>query len=451
MNMKQMKWTGYIVSLVFILAIAALGCSNAQKQAQETPQAGTNTSGDKASSPQTSPPKEITVTLFSSSASLSEENFKASVADPVKKKFPHITVKLINQSDPKDLENRVVSGELPDIVQAAPGGLSSLLQLNIMEDLQPYIKKSNFDLNRLKPEVVKGVQVFAKDKFLFMPTVIVPGVMYYNQDIFDKFGTPYPKDGMTWPQTIDLAKKLTIQDNGVSYRGLGAPIGYQLSNNQLSLSTMDVGTGKATIDTAGWKNWFDVMSKIYAIEGNQAKTKAELDTVSNLFSKDKTVAMLAWASNTYSRFADVPGLKWDMATFPVFPGLPDTNIQLNANFLAMTTTSKQKDDAFKVISVLLSDEVQEEASKQGQLSVLKKAEINNAFAKDVAALKGKNVVAIYKPKLATPVVRSSWDGQLRGIVTEAFWQVVSGKEDINTALRNAQDTAQTFIDSQNKK
>lgn len=32
--------------------------------------------------------------------------------------------------------------------------------------------------------------------------------LYYNKDLFDKFGVSYPKDGMTWDEVLELNRQL---------------------------------------------------------------------------------------------------------------------------------------------------------------------------------------------------------------------------------------------------
>jgi maltose-binding protein MalE len=55
------------------------------------------------------------------------------------------------------------------------------------------------------------VQAYStKGEFLTMPYTVESAVMYYNKDLFDKFGATYPKDGLTWNETMDLARKLSI-------------------------------------------------------------------------------------------------------------------------------------------------------------------------------------------------------------------------------------------------
>src|SRR5699024_8042011 len=44
-------------------------------------------------------------------------------------------------------------------------------------------------------------------------------VMYYNKELFDRFGLGHPWDGMTWDETIALANEFTRND-GEQYVGL---------------------------------------------------------------------------------------------------------------------------------------------------------------------------------------------------------------------------------------
>ena len=53
-------------------------------------------------------------------------------------------------------------------------------------------------------------------------------VMYYNKKMFDDAGIAYPKDGWTWDEFSDAAKKLTKAD--------GSVYGYGLSSSYFQLT-----------------------------------------------------------------------------------------------------------------------------------------------------------------------------------------------------------------------
>ena len=46
-------------------------------------------------------------------------------------------------------------------------------------------------------------------KSSFLTKDYSPLAIYYNKDLFDKAGVPYPKDGWTWEDFQDTAVKLT--------------------------------------------------------------------------------------------------------------------------------------------------------------------------------------------------------------------------------------------------
>ncbi|OOR52490.1 sugar ABC transporter substrate-binding protein [Bacillus pseudomycoides] len=50
-------------------------------------------------------------------------------------------------------------------------------------------------------------------KLYGMPAGFTTRVIYYNKKLFDKANIPYPKDGWTWDEFVDTAKKLTDASN----------------------------------------------------------------------------------------------------------------------------------------------------------------------------------------------------------------------------------------------
>ncbi|KRG11740.1 hypothetical protein ACA29_15285 [Lederbergia galactosidilytica] len=65
-----------------------------------------------------------------------------------------------------------------------------------------------------------GIQALPFQSPRALPFQSPRNVMYYNKDIFDMVGEPYPEVGLTWPEAVELARKLTIERDGVQYRGL---------------------------------------------------------------------------------------------------------------------------------------------------------------------------------------------------------------------------------------
>jgi ABC-type glycerol-3-phosphate transport system substrate-binding protein len=67
--------------------------------------------------------------------------------------------------------------------------MGELFAYDLMTDITPLVKQTATDLN----------QVASDDGWLVgIPFTQQFSALYYNKDIFDKFGVSYPKDGMTW-------------------------------------------------------------------------------------------------------------------------------------------------------------------------------------------------------------------------------------------------------------
>jgi multiple sugar transport system substrate-binding protein len=104
--------------------------------------------------------------------------------------------------------------------------------------------------------------------------------------------------------------------------------------------------------------------------------------------------------------------------------------------MAITPASKHPDEAFKVIQVVTSDEVQAEAARNGRISVLQDPKYQTEYGKNMDYLKDKNVQAIFKAVPAKPFDPTSYDNQAQPVMTKAMNEVAKGK-DVNTALRDA--------------
>ncbi|MDR3247815.1 MAG: extracellular solute-binding protein, partial [Treponema sp.] len=75
-----------------------------------------------------------------------------------------------------------------------------------LADLTAYIRRDNIDL--------KTFNGLAERFSIGGKTVALPAnsnwyVLYYNKDIFDKAGIPYPSNDMTWEEYEALAKRLS--------------------------------------------------------------------------------------------------------------------------------------------------------------------------------------------------------------------------------------------------
>lgn len=379
----------------------------------------------------------IEIVFQDSTGNWTPEKFNKDYGSYITQKFPHISVKLLPYAKGSTVADLLPTGAQMDIIIGSPGVMyTNILNHGVQFDMTPLIQKHKYDLSRLNPEAVQLSRQVAKGGMYDIPFTMQPSPIVYNKDIFDKFGVPYPKDGMTWDDVFEIAKKLTRVDGGVQYRGLFVSIGHLNLRSQLSLNFLDPSTEKAVVDSDGWKQFYDNITRFFKLPGYELKADtATLAAQRNMWQKDKTVAM--WLPVSGAPVYE--GMNYDYAAFPEFRSLPNVGPQPYPASFYMTSMSKHKDDAFEVIASLTSDEFQLINSKKGNLTVLNNAEIKKAFGQDAPEYKGKNLKAMMPDRHAAPFVTGKYNGIAEAEMTSAFIGTVTGAKDLNTALRDASE------------
>lgn len=444
-----MKWMR-VLSLVLCCAVALFGCSG-----QSAPSSASGEGGDKASESAPALGNEpVTVKFAASAGMFPDEDFQRYVVDPVKKKYPQITLQRINTSTKgMSITDLVAAGDIPDIVANYPGPTASVLNdLGLVYNIEPLMKKYKFDIGRFAPEAVETLRIAGGQDYLAgLPAYTNAFALFYNKDIFDKFGVPYPKDGMYWEDVVEIAKKLTRTEGGTKYRGI-FPDGIGRIQQQLSIPFADFTTGKSLLNTDAWHEAFQMWGSLFMIPG---LTEGDFKVPNAGKNQDAfiggTLAMIASHTNLLFSLRKAPQVNWDMVTYPQNKKAPGVGQRLDSPILSITAQSKVKDAAFLVIDTILSDEVQTDMMRNGRMTVLKDEKIKQEFGKGLEEFKGKNLAAMTKLKFAvmTPF-KYLPDGDVDKILSTAFNAYIVNEKDLNTALREADEAMNKLIEEKKK-
>ncbi|MDF2716444.1 MAG: transporter substrate-binding protein [Paenibacillus sp.] len=424
-----------IPSLLAIVFLTAAGCSD-----QTT---------DKAKSPE--PQKEstepVTLKLYDIQ-SISDENLEKWFNGPLRKKYPYIKVEKIDKTN-NPLVDVIAAKQQVDLVMSASASIPSNMSVGIQKDMTLLLKNSNFDLSRFDPKALDFIRLLSNGGLFALPYSGQIGASYYNKDIFDKFGTAYPTDGMTWTQVIEMGKKLTRNEGGVQYRGFQAQDLIRLIF-PLSLNVINPSTNRSEINTAPYKRAFEVGKSIDSIPGNKPY---ETGGIFNAFLKNQTLAMVA-ATNwlTVPDFVtSAPNMNWDIAQYPSYEDRPNTFTMYDLQVLSMSGTTKYENAVMKLFEVFFSEEVQMQSSRSGAVPIFQDPKYKAAFAADLPFAKGKKLQSIFKSHWADGKQFSVYFNDVMKIANAEFANVLSDKKDINTALRDADEQINQFLDQQTKK
>jgi multiple sugar transport system substrate-binding protein len=398
---------------------------------------GKEAAGQKSgSAPQPAPAKVVDTTpvtlKFAVHLPITEE-FKQLYIEPIAKKYPHITLELMSASSFKAYDELIASGMVPDLYISFNGNMPGLKDRAINMDMKPLFQKNLVDLNRFEQNYLDDIQYAATDKGELYGLPIETGfhAMYYNKDIFNKFGAPYPKDGMTMEDALELAKKVTRIDNGVQYRGWDVASIVRMAQ-PLGLEYIDRKSEKAITSSESWKRVFELGKQIYSIPGNEPSKDSKKNGL-NGFINDRSIAMLNETSK-FSQLKEAQGLNWDVVQHPFYKDKPNIYGNSTVYMVGAVPTTKHMNQVLQVIEVLTSDEVQMNVSKSGRISPLKSEAVKKAFGQGDPSLKDKNIAGIVK---STPVKYPIYLYReiAEPITTKKFDAFFKGSDDVNTVLR----------------
>lgn len=222
-----MKWskkalTWLLVSLMLVLSLAACGSQNSPSTT--TQPAGETTTA--APTEATTIPKEPVTVI----TSLSEGELNADQIAQFESENPLIKLKL-EQLDGAKLAAELATNTAPDVIRMSGAfETSSYVIKGIAMDITKYIESSTvIKMDDLLPVV--NVFRFDGKNIGQGPIYGLPKdwsndyAIFYNKRCFDAAGVAVPDSNMalTWPEVMELAKKLTITKDGkVSQYGLSA-------------------------------------------------------------------------------------------------------------------------------------------------------------------------------------------------------------------------------------
>ncbi|GAA3411173.1 ABC transporter substrate-binding protein [Paenibacillus hodogayensis] len=394
------------------------------------------------------PPEPIELVMLQDGATITDDEFANYIAAPVRAKYPHITITMMrNNKGNEGLSNLISSGSFPDLIFTTYPQIKINRELGTAQDLNDMIQKFKMDTGKFDPAALQTSKIYGNSDHLFaLPFSLNFLATFYNKDLFDKFGVAYPKEGITWDEAIQLSKSFDRTLENISYRGLMTNGASDLST-QLSLPYVNAGTNKAQLTTDGWKRLLDLLKAINDVPGNKGAT---LDH----FLKDQTLAMVASYDARFAALEKLQGtsgqFNWNVTQYPSYPDKPNVSLASSGHFLIVSSLGKHKEEAFQVVDLLTSDDIQKLITENGRFTSLKNETIKSLYGKNMKSMQGKDIKAVFKSAFSPPFPPTKYDSFVITRLNEAVKKVTNGETDINSALREAEEAANRDIAAQPK-
>ncbi|WP_240647422.1 ABC transporter substrate-binding protein [Paenibacillus nanensis] len=395
----------------------------------------------------------VTLKFWNYGNTITDTEFNKLIVEPTKAKYPHITLERIKTDADTTPEDLVATGEIPDIIYTSSGpAYYRFLDIGIVQELDELIEKHKVDTSRIKPAILESIKSYTPEgKVIAIPLSFNLLITYYNKEIFDKFGVPYPSDEpKTWREWLELGRKLTVQDNGVQYLGidLGGPGNLVRS---LNLGNVDPATGRSSLADPGWSELYGLLKEQYELPGFIGPdNQIVYDRVT--FMEERRLAIRpSFLANMVGPLEELRQqgieLDWDIAPAPHFG---NNEVGGSIHSLILSNQSKHADDAFLVLALILSDETQRLVSRNGRVPSIINPELEKEFGADIEVLKGKKVENVFKLTAKPNNPPHPLDNELGELLTKAAEEIALGGRDVNSALRAAEEESNRIIDAWEK-
>jgi multiple sugar transport system substrate-binding protein len=291
---------------------------------------------------------------------------------------PDIDVKLIEASDREDLIARLstslAGGAPPDLFLMNYRFYGQFAAKGALEPLEPYVEDSEqFELEDFYRQ---AVDAFRWDgDVMCLPQNISSLVVYYNRDLFRRFGVALPRNAMQWADFVHLASQMTRDKNGQPVIGadpdLPRPntasaeiygLGVEASIIRLApfvwsargeLVDDEQEPTRFTLDTPEAKHAVEQFFQLRTLHGVvPTDQEVESEDDESRFANGR-LAMLLSSRRSVPMFREAAKFDWDIVSLPVFQEPAGI---LHSDAYCMTKASDGKDAAWRFVEFALGPE-----------------------------------------------------------------------------------------------
>lgn len=150
------------------------------------------------------------------------------LCDEFMRAHPNIKVEIINEPGERamdKLQTMIAAGNPPDVMSIHGAYFIPLAARGALLDLDPFIAKDpEFHLEDFYPGLVE--QCRYQGKLYSLPRYTSVYVLFYNRDLFDAAGIPYPDESWTWDDYLAAARKLTVDSPDPQKKRYGCVIDF---------------------------------------------------------------------------------------------------------------------------------------------------------------------------------------------------------------------------------
>lgn len=284
------------------------------------------------------------------------------VAMPVIEEFeaanPDITVEFENIGSSSDyytkLQTTIAGDTAPDVFYPATHVAYALGSKGAILPINDFVERDGIDLSAYDPAILELYTIDGEIQCLPIDSASL--VVFYNKDLFDAAGVPYPEPGWTWNDFLETAQALTLDTDG---DGVTDQFGVDTFRNYWPMvvwsntgeglfddirnPTTFRGTNPDVVESIQW------MADLTLVHGVMPSDEQRAD-ISDLFAAGKS-AMQVVGHWRVPRYLGSEGLSFDFAPLPVGEYGQSVN-RADGSCFAISSDTEHPEAAWELVKFL---------------------------------------------------------------------------------------------------
>jgi multiple sugar transport system substrate-binding protein len=261
-------------------------------------------------------------------------------------------------------------GDMPDLLLVPPERVAALVNADLVEDLEPWVREKNIDQRYWFPSLIEATKF--NGITLGLPAYVINYTYAYNKDIFAEHGITPPKitDWVTWEQVSTIAKKASLDVDGD-----GTPEIWGFFNSPTFVQVLAfIRQAGGDVYTEDGFVQFNSQPVRDAVEFQLGLITDRLNAPnSNLFLQGKVASIRFGSGSIVSHLQAKERINMGVASGIMGKVMSDVSY---VTPWVMPTLSKQKDAAWRYMSCMVSREAQAYVSERGVVPMRRDARIS---------------------------------------------------------------------------
>lgn len=406
-----------------------------------------------------------------------EQAFDAMYGNVFRAKYPGIEIEVVstreamNSQDSVQAMKKMIDEQKPDVTVLSQEQYASLSTEGLLYDLEPIVKQDKFDIENVNPSVIDALRTLGGGKLNGLAPNFDTQALYYNKDMFAKYGIPLPTDKMSWEQFLQLAQRFPADGQGDD-RLYGL---YQdeMVTNPFDLASMmgaskgltyvNPDTGTVTINTKEWRQVVQTVvdayksKKVFQPEARQdGNGKMGIRIGPDTFKTHKFLggksAMMLQSAMTKDMLdmqtkmgGEANPFEWGVVTIPVDPSNPDVTSKFSMNQIYAVTAQAANVSAAWELVKFINGAGDGKSSGGMMIGGGAPSRLTGSKTKD-----GKSLEAFYalkpNPALLSQKYPTGFANAFNTITAAEIRAVIGGSKSVDDALKAMQAQGQEAYD-----